>query len=305
MIPGRVSVIVPSRNEEFFAATVRDILAKAHGDIEVLAVHEGYWDHQIPADPRVRQIHHGQAKGMRASINAAAAIATGQYLMKCDAHTMWDDGFDLKLKADYHEDNWILIPRRFALEPRSWAIDTSNSKYPIDYHYLSEPFDKHGDSVPGLHGSFWTKRRDERRAIAIDDELSTQGSAWFMGRVHFERIGPMNPARYGVFWYEAQELGLTTWLSGGAMKVTKNTWYAHLYKGTRFQRGYSTRDMGHEAATTFCSWFWMTDQPFAGRTRTMQSLVEQFSPVPTWPSDLDAVFARARREFKDPYAVAA
>jgi hypothetical protein len=100
-------------------------------------------------------------------------------------------------------------------------------------------------------------------------------------------------------------MGLKTWLSGGAVKVTKRTWYAHLYKGKRYGRGYQTRGMGHEAGTAFCSWFWMTDQPFKGRTRTLQSLIEQFAPVPTWPADLDECFARARREFRNPYQVAA
>lgn len=301
MVPGRVTAIIPSRNEEFFAATVKDVLAKAEGDLEVIAVHEGYWAHDLPDDPRVRHLHHGHAKGMRHAINAAAAMATGEFLLKSDAHCLWDQGFDVKLKSDYHEQNWILIPRRYALEPRSWTIDTSNKKYPVDYHSLSEPFERHGDSVPGLHGTPWTARREARKHIPVDDELSTQGSAWFMGREHFDRIGPMDPKRYGVFWLEAQEIGLKTWLSGGAMKVTKNTFYAHLFKGTRFTRGYSTRDMGHEHATAYCSWFWMTDQPFEGKTRTFRSLLEQFWPVPTWPADLDAVFARARREFSNPY----
>jgi hypothetical protein len=37
----------------------------------------------------------------------------------------------------------------------------------------------------------------------------------------------------------------------------------------------------------------------------MRSLIEQFWPVPTWEADLDAVFARAHREFSNPYQAAA
>lgn len=281
-------------------------MSKAIGDVQVIAVLDGYWpDPPLPDDPRVVVVHHGHALGMRPAINHAAQIATGEYLLKCDAHTMWDHGFDEKLKADYQSDDWILIPRRYALDPEKWAIDPSNRKYPIDYHSLAEPFAKYGDSTPGLHGTAWTARREARKDVMLDDELTSQGSAWFMSRAHWNHLAPLDNAAYGVFWHEFQELGLKTWLSSGAVKVTKNTWYAHLYKGKRYGRGYSTSGMGHEDGTAFCSWFWMTDQPFTGRTRTMRSLIEQFSPVPTWPEDLDAVFARAQRELRNPYAAAA
>jgi glycosyltransferase involved in cell wall biosynthesis len=301
----KVSVLVPSRNERFLVPTVKDLLSKARGDVEVLVALDGYWELGLPADTRLKILHRGTALGMRPAINALAQMATGDYFLKCDAHTMWDEGWDLKLRQDYLEDNWILIPRRYALEPEQWAIDPTNRKYPIDYHRLSEPFHAYGDSTPGLHGTAWTERRDARKSIELDDEMTSQGSAWFCSRKHWERIGPQDASVYGSFWHEFQEMGLKAWLSGGAVKVTKRTWYAHLYKGKRYGRGYQTRGMGHEAGTAFCSWFWMTDQPFKGRTRTLQSLIEQFAPVPTWPEDLDACFAQARATFTNPYQVAA
>lgn len=304
VVQGRVSIVVPSRNERFLVPTVKDLLAKSRGDCEVIVVLEGYWEHGLPADPRLKILHHGSPQGMRPSINAAVQMATGEYILKADAHTMWAEGFDVTLKADYHEDNWILIPRRYALDPEAWAIDTSNRKYPIDYHFLSEPFEKHGDSVPGLHGSAWTARREARKHVQIDAELASQGSAYFMSRRHWERIGPLRSDLFGGFWYENQETALRTWLMGGAQMVTKNTWYSHLYKGKRYGRGYSTRDMGHEAATAYCAWFFVTDQLFPGKVRTFRSLIEQFAPVPTW-TDIDAIFARAHRELRNPYQVAA
>jgi hypothetical protein len=306
MVEGRVSAIIPSRNEQFLAPTVRDLLAKAAGDLEIVVILDGYWPnpYDLPDDPRVVVLHKGAAQGMRPAINDAARIATGEYLMKIDAHCLVDEGFDRKLQADYHERNWILIPRRYALDPIKWEIDPSNKKYPIDYHSLSEPFHQYGDSVPGLHGTAWTARRDARKNIPIDDELASQGSCWFMHREHWQRVGPLKSHLYGNFWFENQELSLTTWLMGGAQMVTKNTFYAHLYKGKRFGRGYSTANMGHEKATLFTSWFFVTDQPFAGKVRTFRSLIEQFAPVPTW-TDVDGIIERAKRELRNPYQVAA
>ena len=302
----RVSVLVPARNEPFLGATVRDLLSKAAGDVEVIVALDGYWpDPPLPNDPRVKVLHHGSAQGMRPCINRAAALATGDYLLKADAHTLWAEGYDAVLAADYHEDNWILIPRRYALDPEAWAIDTSNKKYPIDYHYLAEPFHAYGDSTAGLHGTAWTPRREARKDITIDLEMASQGSAWFVSRRCWNWIGGLNKALYGSFWFENLEMSMNVWMRGGAQMVTKNTWYAHLYKGKRYGRGYSTAGMGHEDAIRYSSWFWMTDQPLQGRTRTMRDLVKLFAPVPTWPEDLDAIFRRAHDELRNPYAVAA
>jgi hypothetical protein len=302
-----VSVIVPSRNERFLPQTVADVLANATGEVEVLVVLDGYWpDPPLDTtDKRLRIVHNGAPLGMRQAINAAASLARGSHLLKLDAHCAVERGFDEALRTDLLEDNWMLVPRRYPLDPDKWAREERrDGKYPVDAHYLSEPFERHGDSTPGLHGTPWRERRDARLAQPITEEMASQGSLWFMSRRHWERVGPLDDRLYGSFWHENQELALKTWLSGGAQMCTKRTSYMHLYKGKRHGRGYSTAGMGHETGTAFCSWFWMTDQPFKGRTRSMRWLIERFSPVPTWPDDLDGIFRRAHAELRDPYAAA-
>lgn len=293
-----VSILIPSRNEVFLQKTVADLLANASGDIEIVVVLEGYWpDPPLPDDKRLKILHHGRAKGMRPAINAAAAIATGDFILKADAHTMWAPGYDEALQADYHEDNWIVVPRRHALEPESWSIDTTNPKYPVDYHYLSYPFERPGDETCGLHGTEWRARREACGGILLDDEMSSQGSAYFMSRAHWDRLGPMEIERYGNFIHEFQELGLKTWLSGGAVKINKRTWYAHLYKGRKYGRGYALGPGGHRQGSAWVTDYWMNDQ-WADRTRDLRWLVEKFAPVPGWPADLDTAFAEARKRLR-------
>ena len=284
-----ISIIVPSRNETFLTATIRDLLVKASGPIEIICVLDGYWNHDLPADPRLKILHVGMARGMRPAINAAAQIATGTHFLKCDGHTMWDEGYDEKLKADYHEDNWVLTCRRYALDAEAWAIDRSNPKYPIDYHFLSYPYESLTDPRCGLHGTAWTARREARKDILLDDEMSSQGSGWFMSRAQWNRIGPLNSDAYGNFVQEFQEVGLGTWLGGGAVKVTKRTWYAHLYKGKRYGRGYPMADTNHQAGVVHTIDYWMHE-----RGKDLRKLIEKFAPVPTWPADLDEAFTDRR-----------
>lgn len=290
----RVSILIPSRNERFLQPTVRDVLSNARGDIEILVCLDGYWpDPALPDDPRVRILHRGRAQGMRPGLNALARMATGEYLMKLDAHCMVAEGFDLDVQREIDRD-WIVVPRRHALDPEAWVIDRSNSKYPIDYHYLSFPWEAGvAPEKVGLHGTPWTARREARKHIEFDDEMSSQGSCWVMHRDHWARLGEMEIQHYGNFIHEFQELGMKTWLGGGAVKVTKRTWYAHLYKGARYGRGYSMGSNGHKEAMKWCVDHWMFDR-WAQRTRDLRWLVEKFWPVPGWPDDWEAQVAARR-----------
>src|SRR3989344_976353 len=189
-MPG-LSIIIPSRNEIFLNKTIQDILANAAGEIERIAILDGWWptDPQIIKDPRVIYLHKGTPQGMRAGINSAAAIAKGKYLMKCDAHCMFAQGFDILLAADC-QDNWVVIPRRYALDAEKWEI-FENPKYPIDYMYLSKE----------LHGEVWhEKNKDAKlKEKLIDETMSAQGSCWFLHKDYFHQLELEHEENYGTF----------------------------------------------------------------------------------------------------------
>lgn len=291
----KVSIIIPSRQEPFLIPTIMDMLAHATGEIEIIAVLDGgAWPTQpLPDDPRVRILRRNVSMGMREAINAATRIATGDYFLKCDAHTSWEPGFDEVLKADYQEHNWILVPRRDRLDAERWCLQETG-KAPIDAHYLSYPFERLNDPTCGLHGTVWNARAKARRDVLLDEEMSSQGSAWFMSRQHWEqRIGPMDAQSYGNFIQEFQEIGLKTWLGGGKVMVTKRTTYLHLHKGKQYGRFYFLDAREQRRGSDFAIRYWMLDQ-WPKRVRNLRWLIERFAPVPTWPADLDLAFARAR-----------
>lgn len=272
MTIGRVSVLIPARNEPYLTKTIQDLLAKAQGDIEIIAVQDGYWadaPQQID-DPRVHYIHFTESRGMRGAINAAAAISTGEYLLKCDAHTMWGEGFDIILKADCNDD-WVVVPRRYALDPEKWERE-DNPKYPIDYMYLSQ----------GLHGENWPEKNKDKELeqIKIDDLMSFQGSAWFMKRTYFDWLELMDEEHFGSFASEAQEIGFKAWLSGGRVVVNKNTWYGHWHKTQ--SRGYSLSSAEFQKGADFTEQWREQGIVWPKQKYSLQWLVERFAPVPTW-----------------------
>lgn len=294
MVKGRVSVVIPARGEQkpdrqFLGRTIDSLLTNAAGDLEIVAVLDGEWvDPPLPDDKRLKILHWGKAHGMRASLNAASQIATGEYLLKIDAHCALAPGFDEVLKADCADD-WMVVPRRYSLDAETWGI-LNNGKSPVDAHFLSWPYE-HDRPGAGMHGSVWTERARERKHIPIDDEFSSQGSCWLTTRKLWDRLlYPMDAVNYTAFVNEMQELGLKVWLSGGSLKVNRNTWYAHLHKGVQHGRGYyiSKREMA--AGSIYTTDYWMHDR-WPERKRNLRWLVEKFGPkVPSWPTDLDEAF---------------
>lgn len=280
-----LSVIIPARNERFLQQTIDDLLKNSLGEIEIIAVLDGYWpDIPLKDDPRLRIIHRGRARGMRAAINAGVAIANGKYIMKIDGHCLVGEGFDEILKADC-EPNWIVTPRRKRLDAENWSIQDVG-KPDIDYMYLSYPDDPNDFGGAGFNGKNWEeKNRDPKlKEKLIDDLMSSQGSAWFMHRNYFYELELMDEDSYGPFWNESQELFLKCWLSGGRCVVNKKTFYAHLHKGKKYGRGYHLPEDWLKQGAGYTK-KWLTNSAWHKQTLPLSWLIERFWPVPTWPDD--------------------
>jgi len=278
----KTSIVIPARNEQFLTPTIKDLLAKAHGDIEVIVALEGYWPDEMVDDPRVHYIHSEKPRGMRGAINACAAIAKGKYLMKCDAHCMFDEGYDLKLIADL-EPNWIAVPRRYSLDAENW---TRVEKKAIDYMFLCYPNDANDFGGPSLHGRLWSEKQNdaELKDILIDDLMSAQGSCWIMHKDYFHQLELLDDVNYGHFCFEFQEIGLKCWLSGGRVIRNKKTWYAHLHKGRKYGRGWPLGRGVLDKGAKFSNQ-WMDIKNWQGQDRDIRWLIHEFWPVPTWPEE--------------------
>lgn len=272
----RVSIIVPARNERYLSRTVQDLLANARGDIEILPVLDGYEpDPPLPDDPRVRPLRKTRPEGMRPGVNDALNLATGEFLMKCDAHCMFAEGYDEVLKAECDVD-WVVVPRRYSLDPAKWE---RTPDLPRDAHYLSYPF-HHPEKSPQFHGLTWKARAAQRQHLLLDEEMSSQGSCWFMHTAYFKKFGGTPLEGYGPFVQEFQQIGNRTWLSGGKVMINKKTWYAHWYKRTGQGYVLSPRQSREGLAFSFDFWF---NNRWTQRVHDLAWLIDRFWPVPEWP----------------------
>ncbi len=124
-----LSILIPSRNEQFLGLTIEDILRHKQGDTDIIAVLDGspsVCDLPMHKDLRVVQLP--TSIGQRAATNLAARMSTAKYVMKCDAHVAFDDGFDVKMMQDM-QDHWTMVPTMYNLHVFDWVCACGNRKY--------------------------------------------------------------------------------------------------------------------------------------------------------------------------------
>jgi glycosyltransferase involved in cell wall biosynthesis len=285
-----LSIIIPSRVDQFLQKTVDDLLLKAQGDVEVIVILDGYWT-TLNDDKRVKVIHQGMQHdnfGMRAGINAGVKLAEGEFIMKIDEHCAVGDGYD-RILAETCQPDWVVIPRRKRLDPESWTL-IEDGRPPIDYMFVSYPYKVPYDRACGLYGAEDRQRYYDRLEVPIDDTMTMQGSCWFLRRDYFYELMPagMDEANYGPFNHEAQEISNAAWLSGGRVMVNKNTWYAHYHKGNK-GKGYGFSNAQYRAFTAhkekarrYAIDYWLSQKDYK---YDWAWFIDKFWPVPTWPAD--------------------
>jgi len=284
----KVSILIPARGEkeENLYRTLESIYENATGEYEVIVGFDGpynyvYWRYY----PNLKVIEFPDVVGIKTNINAMAAMATGKYLYKSDAHCRFGKGFDEILQADM-QDDWIVMPR-FKIIKDDWSIQMRDGQEEFyDYFHLCCPFtDPKGFRFKA--GGHWKSRTNERLDTLIDETPQIHGSGWFMTKDrYFELGGFPNIDPYG----HAQEpiwLALKNWLAGGKCMVNKNTWYAHLHQQGN-KRGYHM-DKAQEnksydiAARYFVGDKW--DDTWPEKKMTFEQFVDKFMPMPTWPDN--------------------
>lgn len=268
----RVSIIIPSRDERWLKNTVDDLLNKASGDIEIIAVVDGPTTHKLPEERNnVKLIRLSEPMGMRHGINLASSVATGKYLMKLDSHCTMTEGFDELLQKDC-EDNWVVISRRGELNP-DWTVTDHTI---ADYFYMSSPWTS---SKGYFRMCRWITRDKQRSEYMLDETLTFSGSHWFMPKKHFENIGTMDEDRFGQWSGEPEEIACKTWLSGGKVMLNKNVTHNHLRKekiGRPYDVGWDLALKGLQEGTKY----WSNDE-WPNRIHNFEWLIDRFWPLPT------------------------
>jgi len=229
-----LSIIIPSYKDPFLKKTIEDLLQKAQGEIEIIAVLDGYWiePKYIVEDERVNYIHLGKNVGMRRSINTGVLAAKGEYLMRVDEHQIFCQGYD-KILTETCKDNWIVTPRRFFLDVEKWEI---MDLPPVDFMTLRIGRTGSGEKFSGIE-----KPGNDKEMI--QESMAMQGSCWVMKKSWWEKvIGELQNEGYGPLYQDSHEMVFKTWKAGGKLMVNKNAWHAHKHRSFKRTHNNGTKE---------------------------------------------------------------
>jgi len=247
-----LSVVIPSRCEEFLTNTIQDILLHREGNTEIIAVLDGAWAvTPIPMHKDLTVIYHPKSRGQRGATNDAVRIAKSKYIMKCDAHCAFDQGFDVKMLEAFKEtgDNVVMIPLMKNLHAFDWLCKDCQTRTYQDtapktcYKCGSKNLVKDilweakkspnstafcFDSTPHFqyHGE-WKKTEEGQKEIS--ETMSLQGSAFMLTREKYWELN-IGDENFGSWGSQGIQISVSFWLSGGRVLCNHRTWYAHMFR---------------------------------------------------------------------------
>lgn len=262
-----VSIIIPARTEKYLNRTIKDVLSKATGEIEIIVVLDGYGDYPYKPIKGVRYISfplpNNHERRKRQAVNAAVSISSGKYICWLDAHCAVAPGFDEQLIKDC-QDDWVVVPSMYSLDKEKW----DRTGLPENYRYWK------WSSIKG--GKRFAQWRWKKEGPTIDDIFCAQGSFFFMTRKWFDKCGFMKTEGYTGWGEEGEEICMTTLLNGGRVVVDKNTWYAHLRKDQMKKRMY--KYVSAEPSYRYSYNYWVREQK-----DLFIKTIKKFMPIPNYP----------------------
>jgi len=307
-----LSIIIPSRNELFLAKTVQDILEHKRGNTEIIVGLDGQWsDPVIPQHPDVSIIYYPESIGQRAIANRCASVSSAKYLMKCDAHCSFAEGFDTILMNDM-QDDWTIVPTMRNLYVFDWkCVKCGKRTYqgPTPTKCFNEKCDgtkfvrrmvwvaKNNpqsnsycfDSTPHFqYFNDYTKRdvyKEDLEKIGLTETMSLQGSCFMLTRDKWFELNICDE-EFGTWGSQGIEVAVKTWLSGGKVMVDHKTYYGHMFRtqGGDFSFPYPISGRQVDFAKKRAKELFFNNN-WSGQKLPLEWLIRKFYPVPGWSDD--------------------
>ena len=281
-----LSIIIPSRNEEFLAKTVEDILSNIEGETEVTVILDGQWANpSLPQHPKLNVIYLPESIGQRASINLGVKLSKAKYIMKVDGHCAFDKGFDVKMMEDM-QDDWTMVPVMRNLHAFNWVCKNKHIRYQgksgpckecgeetiKDVVWIAKPspqstsyrFDRN------LKFQYFGEYKKKQEGDLVET-MSLQGSCFMLTRDKYLELNICDED-FGSWGQQGTEVAVKTWLSGGKVICNKKTWYAHMFRtqGGDFGFPYPISQNQVNKAREYSKKLFLNDK--------LEKLINKFSP---------------------------
>lgn len=211
----KLSILIPSKNEPYLEKTLFDLMQKIKGDTDIFVGLDGMGVQdasKIIAKFAGYQncplfVFTEESIGQRAMTNKLALKTEADYLLKCDAHVSFSEGFEVAMMSEM-DNKTILAPLLLVLDPITWQINGKKqmAQFVFDRNFVMQHRD--GD---------------------VGETMTVQGSAWMISKENYFKWNVCDES-FGSWGGQAVELGIRAWLNGGKCKTTRSAYYGHVFR---------------------------------------------------------------------------
>lgn len=302
-----LSVIIPSRNEEWLNKTIQDILEHKKAKTQIIVGLDGQWPVEpIKQHPDVVVLFFPESIGQRAITNQCVNLSRAKYIMKLDAHCALDDGFDKKMIEAFAKsgDEVVMAPVMRNLHAFNWVCPDGH----IRYQGPSGPCKECGKETkkdvvwiaknnpqstaycfdPEPHFQYMNElknRQSYKDQGDLTESMSLQGSCFMLTRELYWKLNICDEA-FGTWGSQGIEVACKAWLTGRRVLINHNTFYAHMFRTQGGDFGFPYELSGHQVSSAKkLAKEMFFDGRFKDAIRPVSWLVEKFWPVPGWTNE--------------------
>lgn len=291
-----LTIVIPSRHEEFLTETVDDILKHKRGNTQVIVGLDGEWPIKpIPVHPDVVVLHYPESIGQRAISNQCVKLSRSKYIMKCDAHCAFEEGFDVKMMSKM-EDDITMVPIMRNLHVFNWICPDGHRRYmspsgpckdcgkETEKEIVWIPKERPQSTAyrfdTTMHFQYWNDFGRKQKGD-LTETMSLQGSCFMLTRDKWWELD-ISSEEFNSWGQQGVEVACKTWLSGGRVLVNRTTWYAHMFRtqggdfGFPYENPQSKVDENRELSREL-----FQRNKWPGAKHPFSWLIQKFNP-PEW-----------------------
>jgi glycosyltransferase involved in cell wall biosynthesis len=206
----KVTVIMVALNEPYVQRTAEDILEKTGDELEEIIVIDDYSDDPISFDlPKTRIIRNPRRLGLIRCRNNGSQMAKSDIVVSVDAHVKMSENWLPPLTKMVEDDyKCIGVPLTKSLNPEEWKENPGASRkagwhWNLDFYWRE---DNSTDTTPMFSG----------HCLAFSKQWWEESGGFDMG---MDQWGGENI-----------EFSLRTWLCGGSIRISEDSWCAHWFR---------------------------------------------------------------------------
>lgn len=300
-----LACIIPSRNEEWLSNTVEDILKNKRGKTEIIVILDGAKALKpLPDHPDLTVVYTSEPFGQREATNQGVRLSQAKYVLKCDAHVAFDEGFDVKMIDGFKEvgDNVTMVPAMYNLHVFDWkcmkcgkrtymgptpreCADCDNVRHFEKKLVWTPRWNRRTefwmfDSEP--HFQYWSeyKKRPEAQGQIVE-VMSLIGACFMLTRENYWKWNICDK-EFGSWGSQGVEISCKSWLLGDGLFVNKNTWYSHLFRTQKdFGFPYPQSNTQVQNAKKRAKEMFFGNK-LENQKHPLSWLIEKFWPIPGW-----------------------